>query len=75
MTVLTPEDEAVFAAADVITDAALDAATECGEDPVYVLFGVWVNLTRLLASEGWTPEELMRDVGSHAADQVSEGRA
>lgn len=69
------QDEHEFELASEIFDHFLERcdATDC--DPSGAGFDLWVQLARFLAEAGWTPEELIREAGWHAAHQTSDGRA
>jgi hypothetical protein len=48
---------------DEIFGELLDEYDDPARDPFYSL---WINLTYLLASQGWTADELARDARYHA---------
>ena len=56
-------------------DSTGEAATAAGLDRIAVYHTMFVILARVLTEAGWTVPELLSDVGFHAADQGSEGRA
>jgi hypothetical protein len=72
-----PTDEEIAEATergDEIFEEFMDSI-EGESDPVGVAYSLWVNLSRFLATAGWTGPELARDVEHHAAAQTSEGTA
>jgi len=56
-------------------DKLLDDIIAAEEDIDGVAFGVWVMLTQQLAEDGWTAEDLKREVDRHVALGSSEGSA
>lgn len=60
----------------VLFDAVLamidEVAAQKSIDPTFIEFSLWVSLTRSLAVQGWTPDELARDAAHYAAHLTSE---
>ncbi len=74
---LTPKEIAEYDrqwdVADKELCTVLDRVYEGKEDPSGVLFSLWCHLTQLLATEGWTGEELADQAHHHAASATTEG--
>lgn len=75
---------------DILTEAQLESAGNLAdsilddidaeifasdEDPDAVYFALFVTLSRILAENGWSPEELSEAARTHAEIQTTEGSA
>ena len=63
-------DEEIDAANDAASEILHDLDEALAAEPAYwcvVHYALWVSLTRLLAHNGWTPNELARDAAFHAS--------
>jgi hypothetical protein len=63
------------ALAGELMDGVREAIDASDEDPIGVMFDMWIEMTRHLAEGGWTAVELVAAVQWHVADQTSDGRA
>lgn len=76
MTNITPQEQAEFdqqhEVADQFLDTFLDDIPD-DVDSIGTLYSLWVSITQLLASSGWTGEELARDAQHHAASATTTG--
>jgi hypothetical protein len=75
-----PSDEKIAEATklgDTLFDELIDkigeAVAEENVDGDAVLYALWVDITQILATRGWTADQLIREVQHHVALQTSEG--
>jgi len=71
---MTPEDQEMHEAMEFakgLANRICDEVNESGETPADVYFLLWVSLGRILASAGWTEDELIADLKFHVKDQLA----
>ena len=71
MIALTTSEQAMFDREYTVADKELSAVIENlddgDDDPLGVLYSLWLQLTHLLADAGWSGEQLASDAQHHAA--------
>ena len=58
-----------------LDDHLKTVAEDANQDPDGVRYALFIHLSRVLATLGWTADELCDDVRYHVASQLSEGSA